>query len=64
MNVTVFIRDIRIKAAIQLAKEKADLRVSDIAYRVGFRDPKYFATTFKKVTGKQPKEYFDEIRRS
>ena len=63
-NVTVFIRDIRIQTAIKLAKENDDLRVSDIAYRVGFRDPKYFATTFKKVTGKQPKEYFDEIRRS
>ena len=63
-NVTVFIRDIRIQTAIKLAKDNADLRVSDIAYRVGFRDPKYFATTFKKVTGKQPKEYFDEIRRT
>ena len=61
-NVTVFIRDIRIQTAIKLAKDHPDLRVSDIAYRVGFKDPKYFATTFKKVTGKQPKEYFDEIR--
>ena len=61
-NVTVFIRDIRIQTAIKLAKDNPDLRVSDIAYRVGFRDPKYFATTFKKVTGKQPKEFFDEIR--
>lgn len=62
MNVTTFIRDIRIKAACRLAKERPDLRVSDIAYRVGFKDPKYFATTFKKVLGVQPKEYFDKIR--
>lgn len=62
MNVTSFIRDIRIKAACRLAKERPDLRVSDIAYRVGFKDPKYFATTFKKVLGVQPKEYFDKIR--
>lgn len=62
MNVTTFIRDIRIKAACRLAKEKPDLRVSDIAYRVGFKDPKYFATTFKKVLGVQPKEYFDKMR--
>ena len=61
-NVTAFIRDIRIQTAIKLAKDHPDLRVSDVAYRVGFKDPKYFATTFKKVTGKQPKEYFDEIR--
>ena len=62
MNVTTFIRDIRIKAACRMAKEKPDLRVSDIAYRVGFKDPKYFATTFKKVLGVQPKEYFDKMR--
>ena len=62
MNVTAFIRDIRIKAACRLAKERPDLRVSDIAYRVGFKDPKYFATTFKKVLGVQPKEYFDKMR--
>lgn len=62
MNVTAFIRDIRLKTACRLAKENPDLRVSDIAYRVGFKDPKYFATTFKKEMGFQPKEYFDRLR--
>jgi len=62
MNVTTFIRSIRIKRACQLAIEFPDLRVSDIAYRVGFKDPKYFATTFKKELGVQPKEYFDQLR--
>ena len=62
MNVSSFIRDIRIKTACQMAKDEPDLRVSDIAYRVGFRDPKYFATSFKKIKGVQPKEYFDHIR--
>lgn len=61
MNVTAFIRDQRIKAACQLAKENPDLRVSDIAYQVGFKDPKYFATSFKKVMGIQPKEYFSKF---
>ena len=61
-NVTTFIRDIRVKAACQLAKDNADLRVSDIAYRVGFKDPKYFATSFKRVMGIQPKEYFTQMR--
>ena len=62
MNVTTFIRDYRIKAACQMAKEEPGLRVSDIAYRVGYRDPKYFATSFKRVMGMQPKEYFAHIR--
>lgn len=61
-NVTAFIRDIRLKKACQLAKENPDLRVSDIAYRVGFKDPKYFSTSFKKEMGVQPKEHFDRLR--
>ena len=61
-NISSFIRDIRIQTACQLAKDNPDLRVSDIAYRVGFKDPKYFATSFKKVMGVQPKEYFEKLR--
>ncbi len=63
MNIVGFIRDIRIKEACRMVKENPDLRVSDIAYRVGYKDPKYFATTFKKVTGMQPKEYFEKMKR-
>ena len=61
-NISNFARDIRIKTACKLAKENPDLRVSDIAYQVGFKDPKYFATSFKRVTGMQPKEYFLQLR--
>lgn len=56
MNVTAFIRDIRMKEARRLAEKQPDLRVSDLAYKVGFRDPKYFATCFKKEFGIQPSE--------
>lgn len=61
-NISTFIRDIRIQTACKMAKANPDLRISDIAYRVGFRDPKYFATSFKRVMGAQPKEYFDKLR--
>ena len=56
MNVTAFIRDIRMKEARRLAEQHPDMRVSDLAYHVGFRDPKYFATCFKKEFGMQPSE--------
>ncbi|MBR4919959.1 MAG: response regulator [Prevotella sp.] len=62
MNVSGFIRNYRIKVACRMAKEQHGLRVSDIAYRVGFKDPKYFATSFKKETGMQPSEYFEQVR--
>jgi len=61
-NISNFVRDIRIKEACRLAKENSDWRVSDIAYRVGFKDAKYFATSFKRVMGIQPKEYFNKMR--
>ena len=62
MNVSGFIRNHRIKTACRLAQQHPDLRVSDIAYQVGFKDPKYFATTFKKEMGVQPSEYFEQLR--
>ncbi len=62
MNVSGFIRNHRIKTACRMAQENPSLRVSDIAYRVGFKDPKYFATSFKKEMGIQPSEYFEQLR--
>ena len=62
MNVSSFIRDIRLKEAKRLADRHPDLRVSDLAYRVGFRDPKYFSTCFKKEYGMQPSEYIEELQ--
>ena len=61
-SIANYIRDIRIQEACKIAKNERNTRVSDIAYRVGFRDAKYFATAFKRITGKQPKEYFAELR--
>lgn len=61
-NITNFVRDIRISAACKMARENPDLRVSDLAYQVGFKDPKYFATSFKRVMGIQPKEYIAHQR--
>ena len=61
MNATSFIRDIRMKEACRLAKATPGIRVSDLAYSVGYKDPKYFATIFKKEFGMQPSEYIENI---
>ena len=55
-NINYFIRDIRMNEAKRLAESRPDIRVSDLAYMVGFKDPKYFATCFKKQFGVQPSE--------
>ena len=62
LNVSSFIRDIRMKEASRLAEENPNIRVSDLAYRVGFKDPRYFSTCFKKHFGMQPKEYLDSLQ--
>lgn len=61
MNATSFIRDIRMKEACRLVKSTPGIRVSDLAYSVGFKDPKYFSTIFKKEFGMQPSEYIESI---
>ena len=61
LNVSGFIRDIRLKEARRMAQADPTLRVSDLAYKVGFRDPRYFSTCFKKQFGMQPKEYMESI---
>jgi AraC-like DNA-binding protein len=61
-NVSVFIRDIRMKEARRMILATPNLRVSDLAYKVGFRDPKYFATCFKKEFGIQPSEYIEQVQ--
>jgi len=61
MNVSAFIRDIRMKEAKRLAQMQPDLRISDLAYKVGFKDPKYFSTCFKKEFGMQPSEFIEQL---
>ena len=61
MNATSFIRDIRMKEACRLAKSTPGIRVSDLAYSVGYKDPKYFSTIFKKEFGMRPSEYIESI---
>ena len=62
MNVSTFIRDIRMKEAYRLAKANPDMRVSDLAYHVGFHDPKYFSSCFKKYYDVLPKEFMESLQ--
>lgn len=48
-----FIRKIRLDKSLELL-QKTDLSVSEIAYSVGFDDPKYFTRVFVAKYGKAP----------
>ena len=51
-----FIRTIRIRNAAKLIKSN-NYSISEIIYMVGFSDPKYFRTCFKKQFGTLPSQY-------
>jgi len=56
-----FIRTFRLRRAAQLL-QKSQLQVSEVAFRVGFNDPKYFRKHFKNEYGVIPSKYSDEFR--
>lgn len=55
-----FIRVIRLKRAAQLLSDESQ-NVSEIAYQVGFNNPKYFSKYFKEEFGMTPSAYQNKI---
>ena len=55
LSTSHYMRDIRLQKARQLL-EKTDLNISEVSYRVGFKDPKYFSRTYSEVYGFAPTE--------
>ena len=56
---TDFIRNIRLKHSCQLL-QTGTMNISEVAYAVGFNDPKYFTRCFRKEFGKTPGDYRKE----
>jgi AraC-like DNA-binding protein len=59
MTPVELINTIRMQAAMELIIH-SDLNISEIAYRTGFNDPKYFSRMFKRVYGKSPSQFRNE----
>lgn len=51
-----FVRNVRLKHACFLL-EKLSVNISDVAYAVGFSNPRYFTRCFKEEFGMTPSEY-------
>lgn len=56
MSPSDFLRSLRMQRAEELIV-KSKMNFSQIAFSVGFSDPKYFTKCFKKETGMTPSEY-------
>ena len=53
-----YLQHVKINYATRLLENSGENpNISDIAYRCGFTDPKYFSRCFKKIKGMSPKEY-------
>jgi len=62
MSTSEFIRSIRIKRAAKHLRS-GEYSVTEVIFMVGFSDPKYFRTCFKKQFGKNPSEYIKASRK-
>ena len=51
-----FLREARLKHACKMLRT-TDMAVSDVAYKCGFNDPKYFSRCFRQSIGMSPSEY-------
>lgn len=59
-NITAFINSIRMKEACRILRQQPDIRINELAYRVGFSTPRYFSQCFKKEFGMIVKEYIEQ----
>lgn len=55
MPASHYIRMIRLTKAFELLKD-SELNISEVAYRVGFKDPSYFSRLFSQYFGVAPKK--------
>ncbi|GGH06527.1 hybrid sensor histidine kinase/response regulator transcription factor [Pedobacter zeae] len=58
LSVNDFVKSIRLKKAMELFKQNR-FTIYEVAYQVGFNDPKYFSREFKKQFGKGPKAFMN-----
>ncbi len=56
LNITDFINSFKLKKAVELIQENK-FPIADIAFNVGFNDPKYFSRIFRKFYGMSPSEF-------
>ena len=57
MTAANLIKDVRMKNAKEMISKQNGILISEVAYAVGFNDPKYFSMCFKKEFGILPSEY-------
>ncbi|WP_262247905.1 hybrid sensor histidine kinase/response regulator transcription factor [Parapedobacter soli] len=62
LNIIELINSIRLRKAARLLEYPHQLTISEVAYQVGFNDPKYFSRSFKSFFGMSPREYMQSAQ--
>lgn len=57
MDASTYIRNTRLQFAAEMLKANPAVRISELAYAVGFSTPKYFSTCFRRQFGMSPSDY-------
>ncbi|MCV9927120.1 response regulator [Flavobacterium sp. LS1R49] len=55
-----FVHEVRLKRAVQLL-EQNKLNISEVSYKIGFNNPKYFSKCFQKRYGETPSQFADKF---
>jgi AraC-like DNA-binding protein len=56
MSINKYLRSLRLRKAQEMLATSG-LNISDVAYAVGFEDPKYFSRVFSEEFGMSPVNY-------
>ena len=59
MSPQEFMRKLRFKIACELLSDQTN-NIADVAYKLGFTDPKYFSKCFKREFGMSPRDFIKE----
>jgi signal transduction histidine kinase/ligand-binding sensor domain-containing protein/DNA-binding response OmpR family regulator len=63
LSITGFVRSVRLKKAAQMILND-NVKLSEVAYEVGFNDYKYFRLSFQQQFGCLPSDYRDKMKSS
>ncbi len=52
-----FVLKLKIEKSMETMRRNSNKNISEIAYELGFHDPNYFSTVFKRIAGVSPGKY-------